>query len=67
MARQGAEAVLRTVPPELRRVPGAVVPARWTADPIGLRQICDAAKRALRALPAGMPSLRLLADETAKL
>ena len=65
MARQEAETVLRSLPPEASTA--AVAPARWMADPIGLRRMCDATMRTLRALPAGTPSLRLLVDETAKL
>ncbi len=37
------------------------------ADPVGLRGICEEGKRTLLALPAGTPSQRLLADQTAKL
>ena len=36
------------------------------ADPIGLDRVCDAGVRALIALPAGTGSLRLLADQSAK-
>src|SRR5439155_4410856 len=46
------------------REPGS--PTRWMADPIPLRRGCEGAVRTLLALPAGTPSLRLLADETAK-
>ena len=41
-------------------------PTRWIADPVRLRRICEAAVRTLIALPAGTPSLRLLADQTAE-
>jgi uncharacterized membrane protein YccC len=63
---QGVETILRIIPPELRspREPGS--PARWMADPIPLRRGCEGAVRTLLALPVGTPSLRLLADETAK-
>ena len=66
MARQQTEIILRSIPPELRsaRKPGS--PARWMADPMALRRVCEEAMRTLLALPAGTPSLRLLADETAK-
>ena len=66
MARQQTEIILRSIPPELRsaRKPGS--PARWMADPMALRRVCEEATRTLLALPAGTPSLRLLADETAK-
>src|SRR5271163_1520618 len=65
-ARQGAATVLQAVPKELTSEPEREEPARWIADPIGLDRICDAGVQALIALPAGTPSLRLLADETAK-
>lgn len=66
-ARQYAESILRRLPPELRSAPEAVAPARWSADPIGLLRKCDGAMRTLLALPTREPSLRLLADQTAKL
>jgi uncharacterized membrane protein YccC len=65
-ARDEAEAVLRTVPQELRSAPEAGGPTRWTADPIRLREVCEAAVRTLIGLAAGTPSLRLLADQTAE-
>jgi uncharacterized membrane protein YccC len=63
---RSAETVLRAIPAELRsaREPGA--PARWMADPIALLHLCHEGVRSLVALPAGTPSLRLLADESAK-
>jgi len=42
------------------------VPADWMADPVRLRRTCEGAARTLTTLPAGTPSLRLLADQTAK-
>jgi uncharacterized membrane protein YccC len=65
-ARRQAETILRSIPPELRsaRKPGS--PARWMAGPMAPRRVCDEAAQTLLALPAGTPSLRLLADETAK-
>jgi len=65
-ARRDAESVLRTLPQELRAAPVQGEPTRWIADPTRLRQMCEAAVRALIALPAGTPSLRLLADHTAE-
>lgn len=65
--RQGPETVLRSIPPEVRS--GALrsdTPARWMADPRTPLRACEAALRTLLALPADTPSLRLLADETAK-
>ena len=65
-ARRDAELVLRTLPQELRAAATQGEPTRWIADPTRLRQMCEAAVRALIALPAGTPSLRLLADHTAE-
>ena len=64
--RQEADAVLQHVPQELRSAPEQGEPTRWMADPVRLRRRCEAAVRALIALPASTPSLRLLADQTAK-
>jgi uncharacterized membrane protein YccC len=64
-ARSGAAIVLRSLPEDLRAAPAQGEPTRWMADPSGLRRSCDAAMRALIARPAGTPSLRLLADQTA--
>jgi uncharacterized membrane protein YccC len=63
-ARQEADAVQQGMPEELRSAPEQGEPARWIADPIGLRRICEAAVRRLIALPASTRSLRLLADQT---
>ena len=38
----------------------------WIADPLKLRSICDAAMRTLGTMRTHTPSLRLLADQTAK-
>jgi uncharacterized membrane protein YccC len=65
-ARQEAGAVLERVPAELRLGPEQDQPARWMADPTGLLRACDEAVPRLVALPAGTPSLRLLADQTAE-
>jgi len=63
VARREAAAVLRLIPQELRSAPQQGGPA----DPIHLRRLCHGAVRGLLAMPAGTPSLRLLADQTAKL
>src|SRR3954469_23749574 len=63
VSRQGAETILRSIPLELRSTDA---PARWLADPIALRRVCAEAVHRLLALPARAPSLRLLADESAK-
>jgi uncharacterized membrane protein YccC len=62
--RQEAEAVLRPIPGELQSAAGNAT--RLIADPARLRRIGAAAVTALVALPAGTPSLRLLADGTAE-
>jgi uncharacterized membrane protein YccC len=67
LARREAETILRNFPGELRSPPELGPPIRWTADPLGLRYLCEEAIGSLRALSAGTPSLRLLADETVKL
>jgi uncharacterized membrane protein YccC len=65
-ARQGAEIILRAVPSELQPPLEPSAPARWMADPLALRRVCEEAARRLLASPADTPSLRLLSDETAK-
>ena len=65
--RQGARIILRSLPSGLRSVLEVGSPALWIADPLALRRVCAEAVRTLIALPADTPSLRLLADETAKL
>ena len=65
-ASQEAAAVLAAVPEELRSSAEQDEPARWIANPTRLLRVCDAAVRRLVALPAGTPSLRLLADQTAE-
>jgi uncharacterized membrane protein YccC len=62
-ARAEAAAVLRCLPPTPPALLERADPALWTADPNGLRRICEAAARGLIALPADTPSLRLLADK----
>lgn len=64
--RQWANTVLRSIPPELRSARESGSLARWMADPMALRRVCEEAVRTLLALPVGTPSLRLLADEAAK-
>lgn len=64
--RQGAGRVLALVPEVLRRFPDQGEATGWTADPGGLRRICDAGVQKLIALPADTPSLRLLTVQTAK-
>ena len=61
-----AQSILRRIPPDLRAARQQGAPRRWMSDPMALRRILQHMTRALLALPAGTPSLRLLADETAK-
>jgi uncharacterized membrane protein YccC len=65
--RHGAETVLYCIPPELSSVRKLASPARWLADPGAMRRACEDAVRRLLVLPTDKPSLRLLADETAKM
>ncbi len=64
--RREADAVLQSLPWELRSAPVQGETTRGIADPVRLRRACAAAVRALIALPADTPSLRLLADGTAE-
>jgi uncharacterized membrane protein YccC len=65
-ARQQADAVLLSLPPELRSAPVPGDPSAWSGDPLAMRRVCAAAVRRLLAMPAASPSLRLLADQTAQ-
>jgi uncharacterized membrane protein YccC len=64
--RQQGETILRSIPTELRWSRGQGAPAPWLSDPLALRRVCEEAVQRLLALPAEAPSLRLPADETAK-
>jgi uncharacterized membrane protein YccC len=66
-ARQEADAVLDCVPPELRSAPSQGDATPWVTDPTRMRRLCDAAAQRLIAMPAGTPSVRLIADQTARL
>ena len=63
--RQEADAVLQNIPQELRSAEHGV-PPDWITSPVRPRQACETAVRTLTTLPASTPSLRLLADQTAK-
>jgi len=65
-ARQEGESVLRKIPQPLRSLRQPHEPSPWLNDPIGMRPLSDAAVRALLAMPAATPSLRLVADEAAR-
>src|SRR6516162_1091373 len=67
LQRQQAAVILRSLPSELRSAPDSGKPARWMADPLALRRIYEEGVRTLITLPADTPSLRLLADETARM
>src|SRR5271155_372787 len=67
LARQEADAVLNSVPVELRSAPSQGDATSWVTDPTGMRRLCDAAVGRLIAMPADTPSLRLIADQTARL
>jgi len=66
VAREEADAVLRNIPQELRSAARLGGPAPWMADPESMRALCGVGARRLAAMPAGVPSLRLLADQTAR-
>ena len=64
-ARADADAVLRSIPPELRSALPPGETASWMADPIGAQRRFDSAVRTLIAMPTSTPSRRLTADQTA--
>jgi uncharacterized membrane protein YccC len=66
-ARLEADAVLSSVPPEFRSTPSTGDTTPWVTDPSRMRSLCDVAVRRLIAMPADTPSVRLLADQTARL
>jgi uncharacterized membrane protein YccC len=66
LEREQAKAILRSIPTELRSLPAQGSLDWWMANPMALRRTCEEAVQTLIALPADTPSLRLLADETAK-
>ena len=61
-----ADAVLQSLPSEFWSAPTPGDPSPWIEDPLAMRQHCVAAVRRLIALPAGSPSLRLIADQAAR-
>jgi uncharacterized membrane protein YccC len=65
-ARTEADAVLHSLPQEAQASVLQGELARCLSDPVRLRRAAIAAVRALIALPAGTPSLRLLADQSAE-
>jgi hypothetical protein len=67
VAQGGWNVFVKGIPGELRSTREQGEPARWIADPVGLRRVCQLAVRKLIALPASTPSIRLLGDQTAEL
>jgi uncharacterized membrane protein YccC len=65
-ARAEAEILLQGLTQELRAATLDGEPRRWLDEPVRLRRACAAAARALIAQPAATPSLRLLADKSAR-
>jgi uncharacterized membrane protein YccC len=63
--RRDARAILHSVPRDVRFLADAEDPTRWTADPSGVRVLCEEAAQKLVSMPTGTPSLRLVADQTA--
>ncbi|MFZ0457901.1 MAG: FUSC family protein [Rhodoplanes sp.] len=63
--RQDVDAVLRRIPPEIRSAARESEPDRWMAEPSEKCRAFDTAAQTLTEMPAGTPSLRLLADQTA--
>jgi len=66
VTREEVEAVLRSIPAELRAALSDGDPARWIADPVGLLRLCEASIRSLAAAPARTASLQLITDRTAR-
>jgi len=66
VAREAGDALLRNIPQQLRSVPNPGEPSPCMVDPVGVRRLCGEGARKLIAMPAGTPSLRLLADQAAR-
>src|ERR1700758_825183 len=65
-SRRQADIVLGNIPQKLRSAPTEGDAKSWAIDPSSARRACGAAVRALATLPECTPSLRLLADQTAR-
>jgi uncharacterized membrane protein YccC len=63
--RREADLILRSLPQALRLATTRGDAAIWAREPSMMCQLCRAAVRALVVLPAGTPTLRLMADATA--
>jgi uncharacterized membrane protein YccC len=66
-ARDEADAILHSIPDELRSPPQPLALSNWMEDPMALRGVCEQAVQTLLSSPACTPLQRLLADESAKL
>jgi uncharacterized membrane protein YccC len=66
-AQQQGLAVLQHLPPTLRSGPPPGDPSPFLDDPLALRELYAGVIRRLMAMPAATPSLRLLADQTARM
>ena len=64
--REEAATILKNLPQQLRSAPEPAATVRWLASPAAVHQMFQMAASPLMALPAGTPSLRLLADKTAE-
>jgi uncharacterized membrane protein YccC len=64
-AKAEAEAILRTIGPELHSASLPNEAESWITDPVNLQHRCGLASRGLVAMPANTPSRRLLTDQTA--
>jgi uncharacterized membrane protein YccC len=60
------ESILDRLPGALRSASEPGASKRWMSDPVAPRRACEVALRLLLAMPADTASLRLLADESAK-
>jgi uncharacterized membrane protein YccC len=59
-------AIVESIPPELRSAGLPSAPVRWIDTPTTLHRLCELAERQLTMLPAGTPSVRMLADKLAE-
>jgi hypothetical protein len=66
LGQQQANTILRSLPSELRSARDQDLPTRWMEHPLAMRRNYEKGVQTLMALPADTPSLRLLADETAR-
>jgi uncharacterized membrane protein YccC len=67
MVRHASATILRSFPHRLRSATDRGALSQWMVAPLDLRRSCERAVEAFLHLPALTPSVRLLADETARL